>query len=224
MPEFYQWLSTREGPDVAFSFGAPPAIDPFLDDLWAGKRLRNAPASFNIHIPAPFVGRLTDDFTVLDHHLLLVAPRVVDVLRQCGVDNIETRPCILTVGDELSKAAPYLLVVIRDVVYCLDPEKSKLELDVENPRVIEAIENLAIDESRLGGNLIFRLGENRQVVIVHESVKDAVTSAGITGVRFAPVDGSVELPGSIDQVGGKWPEFVFEWLSKQQGGQAARSQ
>jgi len=216
MPGFYQWVSTREGPDVAFSFGAPSPIKPLLEDLWSGKRLRHAPASFNIHIPPPFVGRLTDDFTILNHHFLLTVPRVVEVVRACGVDNIETVPCLVTVGEELSKAAQYVLVVIRDIVFCVDRAKSQLELDSEDPRVIDSIETLAIDDSRLNGNLLFRLGESPRIVIAHESVMQAVIKAGITGVRFAPVDGSVDLPAPVDQVGGAWPEFVFEYLERQQ--------
>jgi hypothetical protein len=176
MAEFFQWVTVREGPGAAYSYETPPEIDPFLDDLWAGRRLTKPPPAFHVALAPPFTGALSDDFPVLDHHSLMV---------------------------------------LRDVVYCVDRDKSHLELDVENPRIIEAIHSLAVDEARLDGCPLFRLGENRQVVLAHQSVADAVREAGFTGVRFYPVDGSVPLPAPVDQVGGEWPPEVVEYVSNQ---------
>jgi hypothetical protein len=84
--DYLQWVSIREAPGVAYSFGAPPAIEPFLDTLWAGHRLPNPPAAFHVTLEPPFTGRLTDDFPVLDHHCLLLARPLVELLRRQGVD------------------------------------------------------------------------------------------------------------------------------------------
>jgi hypothetical protein len=211
--EYYQWVGTRHAPDAAFYFGAPKEVDPFLDDIWAGRKLSAAPQVFRLRIDPPFQGRPGDELTVLDHHCLLLSPRLVGVLRGAGVDGFETYPCEVT-QPPAPGAHAYRLVLLRDIVYCVDHGKSKLELDVENPRVIEAIEMLAVDESRLDGSLLFRLGENRQIVIAHESVVRAVEEAGVTGVTFAPVDGSQEVAAPIDQVGGKWPQFVLDYVEK----------
>jgi hypothetical protein len=214
MSNFRQWVSTREGKEAAYFFSVPPEVKPHLDSILTGKRLRRVAGAFNIHIEAPFIGRLTDDLTVLNHHLLLVTPRLVKTIEECGVDGLATYPCIVTVGEGSRYAAEYLLVVLRDIVYCVDHDKSELELDVEDPRNIQMVNSLAIDEGRLAGSLLFRLGESPRIVIVHESVAKAVTSANITGVRFAPVDGSVELPDSLDQVGGEWPDSLLEYSQK----------
>ncbi len=46
------------------------------------------------------------------------------------------------------------------------------------------IHELSLDESKIKGLLIFRLAENTNTIIVHESVKQAVESAGIDTVSF----------------------------------------
>jgi hypothetical protein len=50
-------------------------------------------------------------------------------------------------------------------------------------------------EERLGDSLMFRLGERRNTVIVHERVKEAVERAGVSGPVFLPADGYREYPG-----------------------------
>jgi hypothetical protein len=216
MPEFYQWVATREGPNGAFFYGAPPEIDPFLDDIWSGRRLTKAPRVFRLTVPPPFQGSLADELTVIDHHCLLLSPRLVKVLRAAGVDGFDTYACEVSVGPGAG-AAPYYLVVLRDIIYCVDHARSKLEVDVENPRVIEMIENLAVDESRLAGDLLFRLGEDPEIVIAHATVMRALETAQVTGVRFAPVDGSQETAAPIDQVGGAWPQSVVDHVQSTTG-------
>jgi len=220
MPEFFQWVGTREGPNGAFFFGAPPEIDPFLVDIWSGRRLKKAPAVFRLTVPPQFQGTLADELTVIDHHCLLLSPRFVTVLRAAGVDGFETYKCEVVGGTSVPPGtggstgrAPYFLMVLRDIVYCVDHKKSKLEVDVEDPRNIEMIENVAVDESRLGGNLFFRLGEDPEIVIAHASVVRAIENARLTGVRFAQVDGSQETPAPIDQVGGTWPQSVVDHVT-----------
>jgi hypothetical protein len=85
---------------------------------------------------------------------------------------------------------------LLDVIYCLDVEQSDLEIDDEEPNEIWYIHRLKLLEDRLGDSLMFRLGERRSTVIVHESVKEAIEREGLTGPVFLPADGYREFTGA----------------------------
>jgi hypothetical protein len=54
---------------------------------------------------------------------------------------------------------------------------------------------LVPDESRINGQLMFRLAENLSAIVVHESVRKAIEAAGIPGFVFmAPANGRADVP------------------------------
>jgi len=210
MAEFQQWVSKRPGPEFAYSYGMPQGLAPFMGDVRLGRRLKSAPPTISFAIEPEFVGRFADDFTITDDHCLLLSPKLADVLRKAGVDSFETHPCQVQGQGQ----AGYSLIVIRDVISCLDWEKSQLDVADDDPRSIESIESVAIDESRLAGSLLFRLAEAPSVVVVHKSIGAAITASGLTGVAYAPLDGSAPLPSSLDQLGVAWPEGVHRYIKR----------
>src|SRR4051794_12482871 len=205
MSEYRQWVGVRPGTAFAFAYGVPDELVSLMPDLMACRRPAKLPRDLAMRLEPEFVGRLADELTIVWQHCLIVSQRLVDVLRKSSVDSFETHRCRVTAptGD----VAPYHLMIIREAVYCLDRKNAELELNDEDPRVIEVIESLAIEERRLDPrvNLLVRLGESPRIVIAHESVIDAIEAAGITGVGSAPVDGSAPLPAPVDQLGGSWP-------------------
>jgi hypothetical protein len=185
-----------------------------MPDLMACRRPAKLSRNLVVRLEPEFVGRFADEFTIAWQHCLLLSQRMVDVLRKAGTDSFQTHPC--GVAAPHGEVTPYQLMIIREAVHCVDRENSDLHLNDEDPRVIELIETLAIDEGRLDPrvNLLVRLGESPDLVIAHRSLIDTISATGLTGVESAPVDGSAPLPAPVDQLGGSWPPSVDVYLSR----------
>jgi hypothetical protein len=121
--------------------------------------------------------------------------RLAEVLRKAGVDGIDYYPCRLVNDSDGAVYRTHQAANILDVIYCMDREQSELDIDDEEPNEIWTIERLKLLEDRLGDSLMFRMGERRNTVIVHQIVKDAIEREGLTGPVFLPVDGYREWPG-----------------------------
>lgn len=139
---------------------------------------------------------LTDDFIIRRRRCLVHSHRLADVLVRAGVDGIDYHPLRLVNDADGAVYRTHRAANLLDVIYCLDVEQSDLEIDDEEPNEIWYIHRLKLLEDRLGDSLMFRLGERRSTVIVHESVKEAIEREGLTGPVFLPADGYREFTGA----------------------------
>ncbi len=121
----------------------------------------------------------------------VVSERVATLLSQCAPDDVQLFP----VGVETLSESYFIVNVVR-LVKCIDDEASGevrywTEQDGLPAKVgqYSSVSGMRIDPSKVGDARIFRTWGWQVALIVSEDIKDALTLAGITGVRFTDVTG-----------------------------------
>lgn len=173
----------------------PPTQEKYGVSFFVGRRFIIDLPELEAYIDSEGKGVLTDDLVVFKHRCVAHSQKLRKVLRDVGVDNIDYYPLriINVMTGEVSQS--YKAANILDVIHCIDPKGSDLEIDDENPQNIWYINCLALIQERLGDSLLFRLGERLTTVIVHRDVKEAIEGAAITGALFLPAEGYREYHG-----------------------------
>jgi hypothetical protein len=113
---------------------------------------------------------------------------VIEALRKAGVDNIEYYDAILENPLTGQRLLNYKAFNIIGVVSAADMEASGMMGTLGTPGATMGIgdffHSLVLDESRINGQLMFRLAEALGAIVVHESVGKAIEAAGIPGFVF----------------------------------------
>jgi len=195
MPNYFIWESRRRDLDEALIADFPPIQKKYGVSFVIGRRFLIDLPELEVHIESEGQGVLTDDLVVFKHRCVAHSQKLRKVLRDVGVDNIDYYPLriINVMTGEVSQS--YKAANILDIIHCIDPEGSDLDIDDEDPQNIWYINRLALIQERLGDSLLFRLGERLSTVIVHRDVKEAVEGAAITGALFLPAEGYREYHG-----------------------------
>jgi len=132
-------------------------------------------------------GRLSDNVYLRGTGGQMFSPKLRRALDELGVDNIQYFPVILRNMVDGTAISDYCIANIVGRIECLDLERSVVDRseDDEEEGVIEVIEALAIDESRIvEGFSLFRLHEDPDIILASDRVRRACERHGITGVRF----------------------------------------
>ncbi len=114
----------------------------------------------------------------------LMTPKLIDVLRKAGVDNLqvfEAKVLDAKTGEEIS--VPFSFVNVLGLVSCANMDESE-----HSPLgSINYFHELVIDEERAKGALMFRLAESRFEVIVAEPVAEAINTGNLKGIVADPI-------------------------------------
>lgn len=127
-------------------------------------------------------GRLTDNLIAEGTTGLVLNSRLRSLLKQVGVDNLHYYPVELVDEVTAERNTDYELANILGAVSCIDAGQSDIEYGPDG--AIHFIESLVLDASRIRGLLMFRLQEYLPIIVVHETVKERLEEAGISGVKF----------------------------------------
>ncbi|MBZ4421355.1 imm11 family protein [Myxococcus sp. RHSTA-1-4] len=126
---------------------------------------------------------------------MVVSGRFVEALRSAGVDNVDYYPAQL-VDEASGQTTPgYQAANVVGLITCVDREKSVytpmpgFPADVVQRNGVLEFKALHLDYSKVQGAKLFRLFEKTGIVIVDESVKEAIEKAGLRGIRLMPVEG-----------------------------------
>jgi hypothetical protein len=126
---------------------------------------------------------------------LVVSNRFLEALRSAGVDNVDYYPAQLIDEASGKTTAGHHVANVVGLVACVDREKSVYTLmgggptDVIRRNGVLEFKALHLDYSKVQGAKLFRLFEKTTVIVVHESVKDAIEKAGLRGIRLVPAEG-----------------------------------
>jgi hypothetical protein len=121
-----------------------------------------------------------DDFQ--DMSVPLMSKRLRQAIESAGVDNIEFHPVTVR-NTQTGEAYEYFAFNLLGLVAAAGPATKMSSHDgdfIGDTQVYD----LAIDESRARGLLMFRLKEKFTVILVHRKVKQAIERAGIGSVTF----------------------------------------
>ena len=204
---YYIWESRIQHSGEALIASFAPTARLYGVSFILGRRFSKDIPELVINLDGQSQGKLTDDLVIMKRRCLVHSYRLREVLRSAGVDNIDYYPCVIenlvnrqrlaTFQDTARSETHnyYKAANILDMIYCLDRDNSELEIDEEEPSEIWNILNLKLLEDRIGDVLMFRLGEDPSIVIVHHTIKEAVEKANLTGVIFLPADGYRDYQG-----------------------------
>lgn len=192
---FYVWETRRRSVTEVLAPAFDPTVSKYGVSLFAGRRVSRELPELEVAFDADPQARITDDLVIHRRRCIVHSERLIDVLHGAGVKGIDHHACRLVNTRHGLVHRTHWAANLLDVIHCIDEQASQLERDDEEPTEIYSIRRLELIESRLGDVPMFRLGERRNTVIVHERIKRAVEAAGITGPRFLPASGYREWGG-----------------------------
>ncbi len=128
-------------------------------------------------------GNMTDRLVITAVYGLVFSTRLRELLDSLGIDNIEYYTLEIVDPRTGKKFSDYRIANVVGLVDCVDREKSDCKYFDDGE--IKRIHKLVLDESRIPSKLrIFRLAGRTVLTVVHQSIKEAIESAGITGCVF----------------------------------------
>jgi hypothetical protein len=142
-------------------------------------------------IPTPIEAQLNPEFSsvLLDayHEFIPIwSDKLIGALHDAGADNFDTYDAIIRDPRVDLVTADYKAVNIIGLLDCADMSLSRY--DARSERGAREFTKLVINPKKTRGLKIFRLLERPTMVIVDQSVKDAITAAPLRGVRADLVD------------------------------------
>ncbi len=190
---YYVWTKDVMQARKFAHFKAEP--EGFDDEAWTvGRPLTAPPPVLRLRSDA---GRPTalSDVLLTTVELQAFSPRLCQLLAEARVTNLELFPIVVTNHKTGAVSGDYRAANIIGRVACVDLEASLVAYFPES-RDVQSLEEFEVLEERIpvlpeanGKPLMFRLAEERSIILVHESIKETCERAGITGVRFvAPRD------------------------------------
>jgi hypothetical protein len=110
----------------------------------------------------------------------LVSERLVEVLRQAGVDNLDTYPAQLLDATTGAVVSNCHAVNVVGLVRAVDMTRSTYDPESEFPMI--EFDRIVIDPAAAGELRMFRLAENPSYILVGQPVKHALDAAALVGV------------------------------------------
>lgn len=160
---------------------------------WSGGRLISETIDEVVNIDfipfRDFKGKMIDLWDVC---LPLMSVRLAQVLVNSGVNNLQLFPSVLT-NTETGEKHDYYIFNVVGTVSATNLEESELETYDGQLNCDTSILHLSIDERKARGLLLFRLRENINALIVHESVRDYAVAHGIPEQRFTKPEDWIQL-------------------------------
>lgn len=164
----------------------------FSWDQSSGKFGLANPINFDEPIKLRLRDPISPNFEWADFHKLpdpVVSKCVVDVLAPMDIYGIQLVPAkVRNPKDPFSEPRDYWFIHVWNRISCLNERESELEWD-EVDGEIWGIEKLVLDEEilslfELRKRQIFELAEDTSVLLIHQTIKDAIMSVNPLGCRF----------------------------------------
>jgi hypothetical protein len=154
--------------------------------LWRGGRHLLEADSLPSPIPVdfePLKGYLGPPMELYDVCIPLMSARLAAVLVAAGVDNVAFYPALLT-NTITGETYDYHAFNVVGAVAAADLERSEWSTFDGWPVADVSFTRFELNAEKAERHLFFRLAENINALVVHESVRNRVIEAGIDTVRF----------------------------------------
>ncbi len=165
----------------------------FSWDESRGEHGLGKPVPFNKPIKFLLGEPISSNFEWVDYHSNptnpVVSNRIADVLAPMDIYGIQLVPAkVRNPKDPFSEIKDYWFIHVWNRIACLNKEKSEIEYD-EVDGQIWGFDKLVLDEETLGffelrKRLVFELTEKTSVLLIHQTIKDAIESVNPKGCRF----------------------------------------
>ncbi|VAW62787.1 hypothetical protein MNBD_GAMMA11-1029, partial [hydrothermal vent metagenome] len=119
------------------------------------------------------MGVMTDHLSIDEIHGLVFSDRLHELLGSTKVNNVQYFDFDIYDPKSNKVYENYKIANVVGLVDCVDKDKS--DLTFYDDGVIEFIDKLVLDESKIPPELkIFRLSNRSTLTVVHQSIKDAI--------------------------------------------------
>ncbi|SHO57957.1 imm11 family protein [Vibrio quintilis] len=135
---------------------------------------------------------ISPNFEWADFHKLpapVFSQRIANMLTQMDIYGVQLVPAKVRNTKEAPSVEPhdYWFMHVWNRISCLDKELSKL--DIGKKGRIWGIKKLVLDDEKLEQielpeRLIFNVAESTRILLIHESIKEAIMSVNPAGCRF----------------------------------------
>ena len=181
---YWIWANERTSDGQARIHGTPEAVSRGDFSFDYGVRIERVVPLIEIVRDEDSQGVLTDNLIAPGVRGLVFSGRLRRVLDEVGVTNIDYYPCRMRNPLDGTSTDDYRVANLIGEIACVNRPKSDLEMDPDDPQQIMFINSLVLIEDAIGEASMFRLAEQKQVIVAHDRVKDACQAVGITGVKF----------------------------------------
>lgn len=114
----------------------------------------------------------------------LMSKRLVTALQAGGVDNLDLYP-VEILDEKLGKRhKTHFAVNIVGKIAATDVAGTAFNSGVPERMISAAIDTLLLDERAARGQLLFRLAESVDAIVVHESVREVVEASKLGSLQF----------------------------------------
>ena len=121
--------------------------------------------------------------------MLILSESLVSALQGAGVDNLQVYRATISDPAGGPRRNDYRVVNVVGCAAAADLDRSTWSSPTGRPVVDVDFDSLAIDATRAGGLLLFRLAECVSAIVVHRRVRDALLAAGFNSLTFVnPAD------------------------------------
>jgi hypothetical protein len=139
--------------------------------------------------PTPVEVTLNPEFPGLmmpmfDSGILLFSERMIKALTESGVDNLDLYDAVIRDVATGKSYREYKAVNIIGLVSCADLSRSDYTAPSGSPLIDTDFDSLAIDETKAGGLLLFRLAECITAILVHEKIRRDLERQAIPYLDF----------------------------------------
>ena len=116
--------------------------------------------------------------------ICLMSKRLISVLQGTGVDNLDLYPVVI-LDEKLGKSQDtHFAVNIVGKIAAADLAQTAFNPGVPERMISAAIDRLALDDGATRGELLFRLAESVDAIVVHERVREAVEDSKLGTLQF----------------------------------------
>jgi hypothetical protein len=191
---YYVWEKALKLEDVfTFFSDEPPGFD---TTLWiSGERIA-VPPTIELTGDSDSPTALSD-VLLAGFQLQVWSPRLVSLLEEMGIQNMQYLPITIIDHETKKKETSYRIANILGAIDCLDRDNSQYRL-ASGSNVFLRVSKFRIHTDKIVAlpgmrepPLLFRLGEFKRHILVHERVKEACTKAKISGLKFTPPESYV---------------------------------
>lgn len=122
---------------------------------------------------------------MLEASVPLFTTALVDELRRCGVDNLDTYAVALADPGDGTVIEDYWAVNVIGLVSAADMARSDAIVHPGGPALVDVgFDKLVVDESRTGSIKLFRMAESTKTILVHDSVRSHLLARGFDDLSF----------------------------------------
>jgi hypothetical protein len=186
---YYVWEKALNLEDkFTFFSDEPPGFD---TTVWINGEKIVAPPAFELVGNSDSPSTLSD-VLLTSFQMQVWSPRLVSLFDNLGIQNVQYLPITINNRETKTKEASYRIANILGAIDCLDLENSQYRR-ASGANVFLRVSKFRIHTDKIiplprmqKSPLIFRLGEFKRHILVHETVKEACIKAKISGIKFTP--------------------------------------